>query len=277
MFPEGCRHFPTHPGNNRWRLAMATNHQGYEEPCDACINAGWFPPWPGFIAWALHAVSTHPTQCACGASTCPRSHSSLKSCASERGPSHCSWGGGAGGEHLKSTKGSACTSAPLTSIRLQPPPTVKPLDLRGLLLPSAVGQGLPDCPQRGLRGWGRPPQKAWGLVGGWVGGRGQALGGCQALGGGLCRALWTHAEGATQSPTSLRVQCPVQKVPMGARPSDLPGGPPGARTAPHHIRSGPHPDAPPLSHVSRLGSAARPCTGQRDPPHIVCLGPANPC
>ena len=38
---------------------MATNHQGYEEPCDASINYGVvssFPPWLGFIAWTLHAV-----------------------------------------------------------------------------------------------------------------------------------------------------------------------------------------------------------------------------
>ena len=45
---------PPHSGNSRLCLAMATNHQGYEDPCDACINAGW--SWLGFIAWALHAV-----------------------------------------------------------------------------------------------------------------------------------------------------------------------------------------------------------------------------
>ena len=34
--------------HNRLSLTTATNRQGYEDPCDACINAGWFPPFlPG--------------------------------------------------------------------------------------------------------------------------------------------------------------------------------------------------------------------------------------
>ena len=44
MSPEGCHHLPTHSRNSRLRLAMATNHQVYEDPCDACINARGFLP-----------------------------------------------------------------------------------------------------------------------------------------------------------------------------------------------------------------------------------------
>ena len=51
MSPEGCHHLVTHSGNNRLRLAMATNHHGYEDPWDACINAGWFPPFlPSWVS-----------------------------------------------------------------------------------------------------------------------------------------------------------------------------------------------------------------------------------
>ena len=52
--------FSTHSHNSRLRLATATNHQGYEDPCDGCINAGWFPPflpWLGFIVWARSAIT----------------------------------------------------------------------------------------------------------------------------------------------------------------------------------------------------------------------------
>ena len=49
--PNGVKadhHFPTHSLNNRLRLATATNHQGYEDSCDACINVGGSPPFlPG--------------------------------------------------------------------------------------------------------------------------------------------------------------------------------------------------------------------------------------
>ena len=31
--------------SSRLHLAMATNHQVYEDPCDACINAWGFPPF----------------------------------------------------------------------------------------------------------------------------------------------------------------------------------------------------------------------------------------
>ena len=62
MSLESYHHLPTysrHNSHNRLCLATATKHQGYEDPCCACINAGWFPPfWLGFVAWALHAVRT---------------------------------------------------------------------------------------------------------------------------------------------------------------------------------------------------------------------------
>ena len=61
MSPEGCHHLPTHSRNNTLRLATATNHQVYEDPCDACINAlgvSSLPPLLAFIVSALHAVPT---------------------------------------------------------------------------------------------------------------------------------------------------------------------------------------------------------------------------
>ena len=45
MSPKGCHHLPTHSRNSKLHLDTATNHQGYEEPCDACMNAGWLPPF----------------------------------------------------------------------------------------------------------------------------------------------------------------------------------------------------------------------------------------
>ena len=39
---------PQKAANTRLRLATATNHQVYGDPCDACINAWGFPPFlPG--------------------------------------------------------------------------------------------------------------------------------------------------------------------------------------------------------------------------------------
>ena len=70
MSPEGCHHLPIHSRNSRLRLATATNHQVYEDPCDACINASGFPPssLARFqcvgTACSAHAVRTHCTNLA---------------------------------------------------------------------------------------------------------------------------------------------------------------------------------------------------------------------
>ena len=68
---------PTQSHNSRLRLATATNHQGYEDLCDAhikCRVVSSIPPWLGFIVSERHAV---PTQCARSAhivrTQCPHS------------------------------------------------------------------------------------------------------------------------------------------------------------------------------------------------------------
>ena len=66
MSPEGSHHLPTHLRNSRLCLATA-NHQGYEDPCDACINAGWCLPssLAGFhCVGTARSAHTVPTQCA---------------------------------------------------------------------------------------------------------------------------------------------------------------------------------------------------------------------
>ena len=41
---------------------MATNQQVYEEPCDACINAGWFPPFLlGWVSLRGHCTQYPPS------------------------------------------------------------------------------------------------------------------------------------------------------------------------------------------------------------------------
>ena len=69
MSVEGCHHLPTHSRKSRLCLATATNHQGYENPCDACINAGGFLPsslarlrFVG-IARSPHSARTMRSQC----------------------------------------------------------------------------------------------------------------------------------------------------------------------------------------------------------------------
>ena len=65
MSSEGRHHLPTHSRNSRLCLATATNHQGYKDPCDACINTrgvSSLPPWLGFIGCTQCARSAHAVQ-----------------------------------------------------------------------------------------------------------------------------------------------------------------------------------------------------------------------
>ena len=67
---EGRHHLPTHSRNCRSRMATATNHQGYDDPGDARINAGCFHPFlPGYVSLCGHCMRT---QCARIATTWPK-------------------------------------------------------------------------------------------------------------------------------------------------------------------------------------------------------------
>ena len=64
LAPIGSRQNVYALRHSKLGLAMATNHQGYKEPCDTCIDAGWFAPFLlGYFSLRGHCMqcprSTH--------------------------------------------------------------------------------------------------------------------------------------------------------------------------------------------------------------------------